>query len=83
MSCTLMNINPLNFLKKKRRMRIWHAVFFLSLLAGKLGQFEQGAAGKTRYANRKKKPRLQVESANIKPVLDWIFAHEQKGKIET
>ena len=42
-----------NFFKKSWRMRIWYAIIFLSLLAGKIRQIEQSAATSTIYGNSK------------------------------
>ena len=49
--CELVVVDPFAFFLKSRRMRIWHAVYFLSLLAGKLRQIEQSAIRVTTYAN--------------------------------
>ena len=42
-SCNIYYFGVLEFFLKSWRMRIWHAIIFLSLLAGKLRQFEQSA----------------------------------------
>ena len=55
-------------------MRIWYAIIFLSLLAGKLRQIEQ-SAGVTQFMEIFR--RSETDQTNFKP------AHVQKAQSET